>query len=45
LTCEYQDISVSKGSTVQFFARSGILYDGKVYNDPVPDKGIISIVL
>jgi len=45
LTCEYQDISVSKGSTVQFFARSGILYDGKVYNDPVPDEGIISIVL
>jgi hypothetical protein len=45
LTCEYQDISVSKGSTVQFFARSGILYDGKVYNDNVPDEGTVSIVL
>jgi hypothetical protein len=45
LTCEYQDISVSRGSTVQFFARSGILYDGRVYNDPVPDKGVISITL
>ena len=45
LTCEYQDISASKGSTVQFFARSGILYDGKVYNDPVPDKGTVKIAL
>jgi len=45
LTCEYQDISVPKGSTVQFFPRSGILYDGKAYNDPVPDEGIVSIVL
>lgn len=45
LTCDYQDISVSKGSTVQFFARSGILYDGKVYNDPVPDNGAVSITL
>jgi hypothetical protein len=45
LTCEYQDISVSKGSSVELFARSGILYDGKVYNDRVPDEGIVSIVL
>jgi len=45
LTCEYQDISVSKGSAVQFFARSGILYDGKVYNDPVPDKGTVKVAL
>jgi thiol-disulfide isomerase/thioredoxin len=45
LTCEYQDISVSKGSAVLFFARSGILYDGKVYNDYVPEYGIVSVVL
>lgn len=45
LTCGYQDISLSKGSTVEFFARSGMLYDGKVYNDYVPDEGIVSIVL
>jgi hypothetical protein len=45
MTCEYQDILVSEGSTVQLFARSGILYDGKVYNDPVPDKGTLTIAL
>jgi thiol-disulfide isomerase/thioredoxin len=45
LTCRYQDISVSKGSAVLFFTRSGILYDGKVYNDYVPDEGTVSIVL
>jgi hypothetical protein len=45
LACEYQDISASKGSTVQFFARSGILYGGKVYNDPVPDEGTVKITL
>jgi thiol-disulfide isomerase/thioredoxin len=45
LTCGYQDMSVSKGSAVLFFARSGILYDGKVYNDRVPDEGIVSIML
>lgn len=45
LTCEYRDISVSKGSTIRFFGRSGILYDGKVYNDPIPDTGTISLTL
>lgn len=45
LTCEYEDISLFKGSVVQFFVRSGILYDGKVYNDPVPDKGTVKIAL
>jgi hypothetical protein len=45
LNCEYQDISVSKGSTIQFFARSGILCDDKVYNDPVPDEDTVRVVL
>lgn len=45
LTCEYQDISASKGSTAQFFARSGILYGSKVYNDPIPDEGTVKITL
>ena len=45
LTCKYQDISASSGSTIRFIGRSGILFDGKVYNDPVPDKDAISITL
>lgn len=44
LTCKYQSISSSKGATVRFLARSGILYDDKVYNDYVPNKGVVSIV-
>jgi hypothetical protein len=51
LTCKYQDLSVSKGSTLQFIARSGIRYDGQVYNDYVPDlatlarSGTVKIIL
>ena len=45
LTCEYQEISISSGSTIRFFARSGIMKDGLWYNDNVPDDGTISIVL
>jgi hypothetical protein len=45
LTCKYQDLSVSKGSTVQFLGRSGIRYDGQVYNDYVPDQGTFKITL
>lgn len=45
LTCKYQDISTSSGSAIRFIGRSGILFDGKVYNDTVPDKDAISITL
>jgi hypothetical protein len=45
LTCDYQDISASSGSTIQFFARTGIMYNGQVYNDPAPDDGTISLTL
>lgn len=45
LTCIYQDLSVSTGSTIQLLARSGLRYDGQVYNDPVPDQGTIKITL
>ena len=44
LACDHEDISVSKKSTIKFFARSGIrLQDGKIYNDPIPDTGTISL--
>jgi hypothetical protein len=33
---------VSSGSTIRFFARSGINYDNQVYNDPVPDSGTVT---
>jgi len=45
LTCRYEDISASRGSTIRFFGRSGILYGGKVYNDPVPDRGTVVLTL
>jgi len=45
LTCKYQDLSVSKASTVQFMARSGLRYDGQVYDDQVPDQGIVKVIL
>jgi len=45
LACRHQDISASKGSTLKFFARSGILYDNKVYNDPVPDSGTVTVTV
>ena len=43
VSCTFEDVSVSKGSSVAFFARSGILYDDRVYNDPVPDMSFIRI--
>jgi hypothetical protein len=45
LTCDYQDVSASSGSTIQFFARSGIMYNSQVYNDPAPDDGTIRMTL
>lgn len=45
VACRYQDISASEGSKIRFFARSGILYDGKVYNDFIPDKDAITVTL
>lgn len=45
VACKYQDISVSRGSTVRFYARSGIRYEGKVYNDIVPDKDTLTLIL
>lgn len=45
LTCDYQDISAASGSTIQFFARSGIMYDSQVYNDPAPDDGTVRVTL
>jgi hypothetical protein len=45
LACRYGDISVSRGSTIRFFGRSGILYDSKVYNDPVPSRGTVTLTL
>lgn len=45
LTCKYQDLSVSKGTTVQFMGRCGLRYDGQVYNDQVPDQGTVKITL
>jgi|GEM_PF-2584655 len=45
LACRYQDISASEGSQIRFFARSGILCDGKVYNDFIPDKGAVTVTL
>jgi hypothetical protein len=45
LTCKYEDISASVGSTIRFFGRSGILYGGEVYNDPVPDWGTVTLTL
>jgi len=45
LSCRYGDISVSEGSRIRFFARSGVLYNGIVYNDFVPDKGTVIVTL
>jgi hypothetical protein len=45
LACRYDDISVSKESKIRFFGRSGILYDSRVYNDPVPDSGTVTLTL
>ena len=45
LGCRYGDISVSGGSKIRLFARSGIMYDGKTYNDLVPDKGTLTVTL
>ena len=45
LACRYQDISAAEGSKIRYLARSGILYDGKVYNDYIPDGGAVTITL
>jgi hypothetical protein len=45
LSCRYGDISVSGESKIRLFARSGIMYDGKIYNDLVPDKGTLTVTL
>jgi len=45
LECSYGDIPVSKGNTIRFFGRSGILFDDKVYNDPVPNSGTVALTL
>ena len=45
IKCGYADIGVAKGSQVAILFRSGILYDGNVYSDPVPDAGPITVVL
>ena len=45
LSCRYGDISASGGSKIRLFARSGIMYEGKVYNDLVPDKGTLTVTL
>jgi hypothetical protein len=43
--CGYGDVDISKGSHVTLLFRSGIVYKGIVYNDPVPDNGPIMVVL
>lgn len=45
LTCDYQDIMVSHGSTIRLLDQIGIMYDGQVYNDYVPGEGTISVTL
>jgi transglutaminase-like putative cysteine protease len=45
LSCRYRDISAVEGSEIRLFARSGITYDGKTYNDLVPDKGTLTVTL
>jgi len=45
IRCGYRDIGVAKGSQVVLIFRSGILYEGNVYNDPDPDAGPISLIL
>jgi hypothetical protein len=43
VTCRYEDVSVSRGAIVKLLARSGIRYEGKVYNDYTPEKGTVQV--
>ncbi len=45
LSCRNEDISVAEGSKIRMLARSGITYDGKVYNDLVPDRSPLTVML
>jgi hypothetical protein len=45
LFCDYGDVTVSQGSTIKFFGRSEINYDGQVYNDYAPLSGTVSMTL
>ena len=45
LSCRNGDISVVEGSTIRVLARTGIMYDGKVYNDLAPDKDVLAVTL
>ena len=45
LSCDSADVMISHGSTIRFFGRRGINYNGQVYNDPVPDSGTVSITV
>jgi hypothetical protein len=45
LSCDYEDITVSQGSTLRFFGRSGINYNGQVYNNNAPNGGTVSMTL
>jgi hypothetical protein len=45
LSCRYGDISASGGSKIRLFARSGVMYDGKAYNDLAPDEGALIVTL
>ena len=42
---EGTETQVVDGSKIRLFARSGIMYEGKVYNDLVPDKGTLTVTL
>jgi KaiC/GvpD/RAD55 family RecA-like ATPase len=44
--CRDQDIEAGNGSTIRFFARSGIRFDdGGGFNDYAPNAGILSLTL
>lgn len=45
LTCNNQDIAVSNGSRIRFFARSCVSYDGSGYCDLVPDEGSVTMTV
>ena len=45
LTCNNQDIAVSNGSRIRFFARSCVSYDGSGYCDLVPDEGSLTMTV